>query len=93
MKYLYVGCAILVASVRMEAAEGDADFDTTMMMATIKISHEKSTATGFFIAVNDAEDCYLVTAHHVLNNTPGETTTLMYREKKVRMNTSSCQPY
>lgn len=58
------------------------DFNTQLIRATIKIAHEKSTATGFILLKPKEEKHVLITAAHVLNNTPGEETSLLFRIKK-----------
>lgn len=71
---------LLVSSIAATIASADDDFTTQLMRATIKISHEKSTATGFLIASDDPKRPILVTAHHVLENTSGDATTLIFRK-------------
>ncbi|ADB15578.1 general stress protein 17O [Pirellula staleyi DSM 6068] len=61
------------------AAWANDDFTTQMLRATLKISHDKSTATGFLIATTDGQRPVLVTANHVLEGTPGDETTLLFR--------------
>jgi predicted methyltransferase/V8-like Glu-specific endopeptidase len=60
--------------------EDDEDFDTQMMRATVMISHEKSTGTGFILAAADGK-FILVTAAHVFDSTPGNETTVVFRRK------------
>lgn len=68
--------------ITSQASAADEDFTTQLMRATIKIAHEKSTATGFILTKPNEEKHLLITAAHVLNNTPGDETTLLYRIKK-----------
>ncbi len=58
------------------------NLNTQLMRATIKIMHEKSTATGLILKKSNEEKFLLITAAHVLINTPGDETTLQYRIKK-----------
>lgn len=58
----------------------DEDFHTQFMRATVKISHDKSTGTGFVLT--KGEKCLLVTAAHVLEQTPGDETTVVFRSKQ-----------
>jgi hypothetical protein len=65
------------------AARGD-DFHTDMMRATVKLKHDKSTATGFVLYQSRPEDkggdrSVLVTAAHVLEKTPADETTVIFR--------------
>lgn len=67
--------ALLAAPVLAD----DEDLDTQLMRATVKISHEKSTAAGFVLTKGDQR--ILVTAAHVLESTPGDETTVIFRSK------------
>lgn len=60
----------------------DDDLNTQLMRATVKITHEKSTATGLILMKSKDEKHLLITAAHVLNNTPGDETSILYRTKK-----------
>lgn len=64
------------------AAHAD-DFHTDMMRATVKLQHDKSTATGFVLHQPGAEGkrsrSILVTAAHVLEASPDAETTIVYR--------------
>ena len=60
----------------------DDDLNTHLMRATFKITHEKSTATVFILKKNNEEKYILITAAHVLNNTPGDETSVIFRTKK-----------
>ncbi len=58
------------------------DLNTQLMRATVKISHTNSTGTGFILYNQKDEKHILVTASHVLENTPGEETSLIFRSKQ-----------
>jgi hypothetical protein len=62
------------------------DLNTQLMNATVKIAHEKSTATAFFLsrpALDDPQKTQflLVTAAHVLETAPGDAVTLFFRRQ------------
>ena len=59
----------LLLLVSLAIAE-DEDLNTQLMRATVKISHDKSTATGFVLS--NEKGYILVTAAHVFDNTPGD---------------------
>ena len=79
-RYLLLILSLTVYSSKIFAI--DDDLNTQLMRATFKIMHEKSTATGFILKKNNTEKYILITAAHVLINTPGEETTLQFRTKK-----------
>jgi V8-like Glu-specific endopeptidase len=58
------------------------DLNTELMRATVKISHDKSTATGFVLSNGKDKNLILVTAAHVFENTPGAETTVVFRSKQ-----------
>ncbi|MCX7422301.1 MAG: serine protease [Planctomycetia bacterium] len=58
----------------------DEDLNTQLMRATVKISHDKSTATGFVLS--NEKGYILVTAAHVFDNTPGDETTIVFRSQQ-----------
>jgi len=58
----------------------DEDFDTQLMRATVMISHDKSTGTGFVLT--DGNKFILVTANHVFDGTPDDETTIVFRRKE-----------
>ena len=68
---------VLTASVLAD----DDDLNTQLMRATVKISHDQSTATGFFLTQGQDEKLILVTAAHVFEKTPGDETTIVFRRK------------
>lgn len=57
------------------------DLNTQMLRATVKLSHEDSTGTGFILTPNDGKSFLLVTANHVLDTTKGNETTIIFRQK------------
>jgi hypothetical protein len=57
------------------------DFNTQLMRATVKISHDKSTGTGFVLSQGEDRNFVLVTAAHVFDGTPGDETTVVFRSK------------
>jgi hypothetical protein len=74
---------LLGGSVRAEQE----DLDTQLMRATVKVSHEKSTGTGFILCRSDPRDpqrsqFVLVTAAHVFEGIPGDEATLYFRKKE-----------
>jgi len=80
MKYLTIPLFLLFAASPAQAE--DEDLNTKLMRATVKISHEKSTATGFILSTHKDKSLILVTALHVFDNTPGEETTIVFRSKQ-----------
>jgi len=58
----------------------DEDFDTQLMRATVMISHDKSTGTGFVLT--DGNKFVVVTAAHVFDGTPEDETTIVFRRKE-----------
>lgn len=63
------------------------DFSTSMMRATVKLQHDRSTATGFIVTRPSPADAsqtqfILVTANHVLESTPGDETTIVFRVRE-----------
>ena len=76
--FLLFGSTIIISQI----SAADEDLNTQLMRATFKIIHEKSTATGFILKKNNEEKYILITAAHVLINTPGDETTLQFRTKK-----------
>jgi V8-like Glu-specific endopeptidase len=69
---------LLVSPVLAE----DEDLNTALMRATVKISHDKSTGTGFILTGGKDEKYLLVTAAHVFDGTPGDETTIVFRSKQ-----------
>jgi hypothetical protein len=69
---------LLGATTRAE----DTNLNTQLMRATVKISHAKSTATGFLLSPGDGQRFVLVTAAHVLETTTGDETTVVFRQRK-----------
>jgi hypothetical protein len=69
-------------------AAQDDDLNTQLMRATVKIGHDKSTGTGFFLCRPDPgepkrDQFLLVTANHVFEKmTPGDEATLYFRKKE-----------
>jgi len=59
-------------------ADGE-DLNTLMMRATVKISHDKSTATGFVLSKEGNPRSILITAAHVFEQTPDDETTVIFR--------------
>jgi len=63
------------------------DLNTELMRATVKITHDKSTGTGFFLWRPDLRDpqrsqFVLVTAAHVFENILGDEATLYLRKRE-----------
>ena len=72
---------VLVALASPVIADEE-DFSTQLMRATVKISHDKSTGTGFVLSAADGKKLVLVTAAHVLELTPGDETTVVFRRQE-----------
>ena len=70
---------VLLTRLGSESALAD-DLSTEMMRATVKISHESSTATGFVLWRSDEKRPVLVTAAHVLETIPSDEAELIFRE-------------
>lgn len=89
---LFVGA---IAAARSAVAVDEPDnLHSQMMRSMVKLAHDRSTAGGFVLAVpaaspasspaaaNGADAKYvLITANHVLENTPGEETTVIFRKR------------
>ncbi len=73
---IFLQCVFCIASVSADEMPTE-DFTTQMMRATVKVNHEKSTGTGFIL--RKGERFILVTAAHVLMQTPGPETTVIFR--------------
>ncbi|HEY4259000.1 MAG TPA: serine protease [Schlesneria sp.] len=74
----------LMASTNISHAE---DFHTLMMRVTVKLQHDRSTATGFILRQPGSTPakqsrCVLVTAAHVLERSSDNETTLVYRVRE-----------
>lgn len=75
-KTLLMSCVLLLWAA---PAIGDDDLNTQLMRATVKIGHEKSTAAGFVLTAPAGDKFILVTAAHVLEQTPADETTVHFR--------------
>ena len=73
--------SLLLLLLSSAFAEGE-ELNTQLMRATVKISHEKSTATGFVLSQGKNGRYILVTAAHVFDDTPGDETTVVFRSKQ-----------
>jgi hypothetical protein len=72
-------------SMVSSASGAEDDFNTLMMRATVKISHDQSTATGFILVrakPDKTESVVLVTAAHVFEKTIADETKVIFRVKK-----------
>jgi hypothetical protein len=61
------------------------DFSTQVMLATVKLNQDKTTAAGFLLTrpTNAGKRSYvLVTAGHVFNNMPGNEATVFFHRKE-----------
>ena len=76
-KYFLIPVILLVLTSSVIA--DDDDFNTQLMRITVKISHDKSTGTGFVLSAADGKKLVLVTAAHVFELTPGDETTVIFR--------------
>jgi Trypsin-like peptidase domain len=75
---------LVVLSVTISRAE---DFHTTMMRATVKLQHDKSTGTGFVLRQSRPDAAggsrsILITAAHVFERTNDDKTTVVYRTQE-----------
>jgi hypothetical protein len=81
------GSGLLLLLLAGPLAADQEDLDTQLMRATVKISHEKSAGTGFFLCRPDPHaperhQFVLVTAAHVFENIPGDRATLYFRTRE-----------
>lgn len=79
-----LGVLLFLAQWTIARAE---DFDTAMMRSTVKLRHDKSTATGFVLRQARPADrggarSILITAKHVFEKTAGDETSLVYRVRE-----------
>jgi V8-like Glu-specific endopeptidase len=83
MRYLSQPFIVLIflLPVSPVAAEEN-DLSTQMMRATVMITHDTSTATGFVLTANDSGQFMLVTAAHVFEKTRGDQTMVVFRIKE-----------
>src|SRR5262249_3091739 len=82
-----VGSGLVLILLAGPLLAGQEDLDTQLMRATVKISHEKSAGTGFFLCRPDPNgpqrsQFVLVTAAHVFENIPGDRATLYFCTKE-----------
>ena len=75
---IFIACTSITAFGADEPQ--DVDFNTQLMRATVKISHDQSTGTGFILTKGDKY--LLITAAHVFSQTPGDETTVLFRSKQ-----------
>lgn len=80
VRFIAFTLIVLAASTFVFADEDD--FVTQMMRATVKISHPKSTATGFILTVGEEETSVLVTAAHVLDTIPADECSVIFRTRE-----------
>jgi hypothetical protein len=81
-----LACATLLLLASPLRADEE-DLSTELMRATVKIGHEQSTATGFFLCRPDPREplrsqFVLVTAAHVFERIPGDEATLFFRARE-----------
>ena len=74
-------CALVLLGFCAASVHAEDDLNTQLMRATVKIQHEKSTATGFILFRARDESFLLVTAAHVFDNTPGDETSVVFRTR------------
>ncbi len=79
-----IGVLLFLAQWATAQAE---DFDTAMMRSTVKLRHDKSTATAFVLRQPRTADrggprSILITAKHVFEKTIGDETSLVYRVRE-----------
>ena len=78
-------CPVVFMALLLVALPGIAkaeDLNTQLMRATVKISHAKSTATGFVLSTAEGAKHVLVSAAHVFDNTPEDKTTVIFRSQQ-----------
>ncbi len=85
LPFAAVPCVALLLAGALHADQED--LNTQLMRATVKVSHEKSTGTGFVLCRPDPHEprrsqFVLVTAAHVFENIPGDEATLSFRTKE-----------
>jgi hypothetical protein len=77
--------SLLLLSVGQLRADPE-DLDTQMMRATVKVSHDKSTGTGFVLCRPSRREArrqfVLVTAAHVFEHIPGDEATVFFRTRE-----------
>lgn len=84
MRNLIRASVIMICMTGSAAAQAD-DFHTLMMRATVKLSHDRSTATGFVLRQRRPDNgsrSLLVTAAHVLEKMTGDEAKLIYRVRE-----------
>lgn len=77
--------ALLLSVALCGGAMAEDDFATLMMRATVKLSHERSTATGFVLRQSRPDNgsrSILVTAAHVFEKMTGDDAKLIYRSRE-----------
>lgn len=74
-------CTLLLLFGSTALANEAENLNTQMLRATVKLSHEDSTGTGFILTPDDGKSFLLVTANHVLDTTKGSETTIIFRQK------------
>jgi len=78
---LVIGATLTAIATTATADDAkDEEFNTQLIRATVKISHDKSTGTGFVLS--DGKKFILVTAAHVFDGTPDDETTIVFRCKE-----------
>lgn len=83
LKHLLLVCgALLLLIARPASAAPDEDLDTLLTRATVKISHDSSTATGWVLTLKGGEQRVLVTAAHVLENTRADETEVIFHHQE-----------
>ena len=79
--WIAVVFAVLTPIMALAADEPqEEDLNTQMMRATVKISDDKSSGTGFILT--KGKKYLLVTAAHVFDKTPGDEMTVVFRSKQ-----------
>lgn len=76
-----LSCVTLLLFAAPSPGGDPEDLNTQMLRATVKLSHEDSTGTGFILTPDDGKSFLLVTANHVLDTTKGSETTILFRQK------------
>jgi V8-like Glu-specific endopeptidase len=82
MRHLSYPFVVLIVSLfASPVAAEEEDLNTQLMRATVKISHNTLTATGFVLTTKNGGKVMLVTAAHVFENTRADETDVAFRSK------------
>lgn len=80
MKFLLF--PLMFAALASSVVAQDEELNSQLMRATVKISHDTSTATGFILSAKESGKFVLVTASHVFENTKADETRVIFRKQE-----------